>query len=32
MTDLRPVDGVDYPNRRLLDLLGDEWTPIVVRG
>jgi DNA-binding HxlR family transcriptional regulator len=30
MTDPTPVYGEDYPTRRLLDLVGDKWTPIVV--
>jgi DNA-binding HxlR family transcriptional regulator len=30
MADATPVYGEDYPTRRLLDLVGDKWTPIVV--
>lgn len=30
MPDEIPVYGEDYPSRRLLDLIGDKWTPIVL--
>ena len=30
MTDNTTVYNQDYPSRRLLDLIGDKWTPIVL--
>src|ERR1700737_4362637 len=30
MTDEITVYDEDYPTRRLLDLIGDKWTPIIV--
>ena len=30
MTDEIKVYDEDYPSRRLLDLIGDKWTPIIV--
>ena len=30
MPDKITVYGEDYPSRRLLDLIGDKWTPIVL--
>src|ERR1700681_130297 len=30
MTDATTVYGEDYPSRRLLELIGDKWTPIVL--
>ena len=30
MTDRITVYSQDYPSRRLLDLIGDKWTPIVL--
>src|SRR6266404_6343478 len=30
MTDNTTVYNEDYPSRRLLDLIGDKWTPIVL--
>lgn len=30
MTHANQVYGEDYPSRRLLSLIGDKWTPIVV--
>src|SRR5258708_40215273 len=30
MTDKITVYNEDYPSRRLLDLIGDKWTPIVL--
>jgi DNA-binding HxlR family transcriptional regulator len=30
MTDASPVYNEDYPSRRLLGLIGDKWTPIVL--
>src|SRR5437763_11178836 len=30
MTDKNIVYGEDYPSRRLLELIGDKWTPIIL--
>jgi DNA-binding HxlR family transcriptional regulator len=30
MPDAKPIYGEDYPSRRLLGLIGDKWTPIVI--
>jgi DNA-binding HxlR family transcriptional regulator len=30
MPDAKPIYGEDYPPRRLLELIGDKWTPIVI--
>lgn len=30
MPDTSPIYGEDYPSRRLMELIGDKWTPIVI--
>ena len=30
MTDEIKVYGEEYPTRRLLELVGDKWTPIII--
>jgi DNA-binding HxlR family transcriptional regulator len=32
MTDEIEVYDEGYPSRRLLELIGDKWTPIIVYG